>query len=195
MAVADVAHIDIDFGAYEDVHGIADLPAESYHHRWKWTYGLEEVYLQTPYDCNIIRYPLMTTVRRKFIYSLEGEEGVAFPRTSIPVDATISERHISVPFSQMFPFPHATIPNFPESVKDMIAQLPPSLVKQLVKHVEVLATEDETVQYVDQQQPILLASNGGAIPGRASYGWILQIGTTPIAKGKGPTFGDDPRSF
>jgi hypothetical protein len=25
MAVADVAHIDIDFGAYDDVHGIADL--------------------------------------------------------------------------------------------------------------------------------------------------------------------------
>jgi hypothetical protein len=41
----------------------------------------------------------------------------------------------------------------------------------------------------------LIASDGGAIPGRASYGWILQIGPTQIAKGKGPTHGDNPRSF
>jgi hypothetical protein len=33
-------------------------------------------------------------------------------------------------------------------------------------------------------QPILLASNGGAIPGRVLYGWMLQIGNTQIVKGK-----------
>lgn len=37
--------------------------------------------------------------------------------------------------------------------------------------------------------------DGGAIPGRASYGWIIQIGDFPIARGKGPALGDDPRSF
>jgi hypothetical protein len=58
-----------------------------------------------------------------------------------------------------------------------------------------MATEEEITRCLDLQQPILLASNGGAILGRASYGWILQIGTTQIAKGKGPTHGGDPRSF
>jgi hypothetical protein len=27
------------------------------------------------------------------------------------------------------------------------------------------------------------------------YGWILQIGDTPVAKGKGSAYGNDPRSF
>jgi hypothetical protein len=40
-----------------------------------------------------------------------------------------------------------------------------------------------------------MASDGGAIPGRASYGWIIQMGTTKLAKGKGPTHGDNPRLF
>jgi hypothetical protein len=51
-------------------------------------------------------------------------------------------------------------------------------------------------QCLNQQQPIGLACDGGACPGKASYyGWILQIGDTEIVKGKGPAYGDDPRSF
>jgi hypothetical protein len=76
----------------------------------------------------------------------------------------------------------------------MIQQLPPSL-KSLVEHREVLASKEDTNRCLEQQQQIYLASDGGAIPGQASYGWILQIGDTQIAKGKGPTFGDNPRSF
>jgi hypothetical protein len=58
-----------------------------------------------------------------------------------------------------------------------------------------MAREEEMASYIQLQQPILLASDGGAIPGRASYGWIIQIGSKQIAKGKGPMFGTDPRSF
>jgi hypothetical protein len=134
-------------------------------------------------------------VRRKFIYSLVGKEVTDFPRTNFPVEAAISDRHISVPFTQMFPFPaYATTPTQPEMVKDMIEQLPSSL-HHLLKNVEVLVSKAEIVQQLDQQQSILLARDGTAIPGRASYGWIRQIGTTQIAKGKGPAFGDDPRLF
>ena len=43
--------------------------------------------------------------------------------------------------------------------------------------------------------PILLASDGGAVPGRGSFGWVLQVGSTILARGKGPAFGPDPRSF
>jgi hypothetical protein len=51
------------------------------------------------------------------------------------------------------------------------------------------------MQCLQAKQIIRIASDGGAIPGRASYGWIIQIGATPIVKGKGPAHGDDPRSF
>jgi hypothetical protein len=76
----------------------------------------------------------------------------------------------------------------------MIGQLLPSL-RRLMVNVEVLATEEVITHCLDLQQPIWLASDGGAIPRRASFGWILQIGNTPIAKGNGPTYGNDPRSF
>jgi hypothetical protein len=76
----------------------------------------------------------------------------------------------------------------------MIRQLHPSL-KSLVQTVEQLATEAKIINVIESKQTIRITSNRGAIPGRASYGWILQIGDIQIAKGKGPTFGDDPRSF
>jgi hypothetical protein len=34
-----------------------------------------------------------------------------------------------------------------------------------------------------------------SIPGRVANGWILQVGETQIAKGKGPVYGNNPRSF
>jgi hypothetical protein len=73
----------------------------------------------------------------------------------------------------------------------MIEQLPASL-HSLVEHVEVLASERIIMNLLSEQQPIRLASDGSAIPGRASYGWILQIGAIPIAKGKGPAHGALP---
>ncbi len=76
----------------------------------------------------------------------------------------------------------------------MIRQLHPSL-KQLVQNVDQIATEADLLQSIASKETIRIASDGGAIPGRASYGWVIQIGDTQIAKGKGPTFGDDPRSF
>jgi hypothetical protein len=76
----------------------------------------------------------------------------------------------------------------------MIRQLHPSL-KQLVQNVDRIATEADLLQSIASKETIRIASDGGAIPGRASYGWVIQIGDTQIAKGKGPTFGDDPRSF
>jgi hypothetical protein len=58
-----------------------------------------------------------------------------------------------------------------------------------------LASKETIINCFASQQPVYLASDGGAIPGWASYGWILQLGTTQIARGKGPTYGEDPRLF
>jgi hypothetical protein len=135
-----------------------------------------------------------SSIRRKFLYSKEGEAATLLPHDSFPVEATETDQHFSVPFNQMFVFPQSQIPCHPESVKDMIRQLPNSL-RQLVTNVTVMASKAATTRYLQLQQPIFLASDGGAIPGRASYGWIIQIGEHQIARGKGPTFGSDPRSF
>jgi hypothetical protein len=116
------------------------------------------------------------------------------PHESFPVKAIATTRHFSVPSTQMFLFPRSPTIHYPETVNGMICQLPPSL-QHLVNNIKVLVTEEEITRYLNLQQPILLASDGCAIPGRASYGWILQIGSMQIAKGKGPAFSDDPCSF
>jgi hypothetical protein len=116
------------------------------------------------------------------------------PSDSFPVDIVKTNGHFQVSFKQIFPFPHRREPNHPETLRHRIRQLPESL-RQLVNNIEILVPEDTMEQCLDRQEPIYIASDGGAIAGRASFGWIIQIGTTIIAKGKGPTFGDDPRSF
>ncbi len=66
----------------------------------------------------------------------------------------------------------------------MKQQLPDSIQK-LGENVELLATETEVRWALDNQKPLRVASNGGAYPGRASYGWLIQLGDTLVAKGKG----------
>jgi hypothetical protein len=109
------------------------------------------------------------------------------------VEATTSLSHYGVSFQQIFHFPTNEEERYPESISDMIKQLPESL-QRLVDNIETLVTETEATQCLQLQQPIRLEGKGG-YPGRASYGWILQIGDTKIAQGNGPAYGDDPRSF
>jgi hypothetical protein len=65
----------------------------------------------------------------------------------------------------------------------------------LVQNVEQLVSEEIIQQCLERQEILYIASNSGAIPSRTSFGWIIQLGTTQIAKGKGPAHGDDPRLF
>jgi hypothetical protein len=170
------------------------LPAEQVHHHWKWNHDDDFLYYQERKNSKILRYRLQASVRRKFRYFKEGTETPEIPTLSIPVEAEESATHFLVPYTQMFVFPRKTYPNCPDTIRHRINQLPTSL-KQLVDNVEVLASDEAIQECFDAQQHIRLASDGGAIPGRASFGWILQVGDVQIAKGKGPAFGDDPRSF
>jgi hypothetical protein len=76
----------------------------------------------------------------------------------------------------------------------MKQQLPES-IHRLVDNVELVVSETEVIWCLARQQPIHLASDGRAYRGRASFGWILLISDTQVAKGKGPVYGDDPQSF
>jgi hypothetical protein len=108
--------------------------------------------------------------------------------TSFPVDVTTSMRHFSILFNQIFPSLMHPVVHYPETVNAMICQLPQHLVLDQVK---VMATETYITCCMEQQQPILLANNGGStIPAGC-----CMVGVTPVAKGKGPAYRDDPRSF
>jgi hypothetical protein len=43
-------------------------------------------------------------------------------------------------------------------------------IQRLIDHIELLATPNEVLWGLNNQQPLRLASDGGAYPGRASYG-------------------------
>ena len=169
-------------------------PAENNHQKWKWNYAWGVLHVQQTETSPIVRCALQSSVRRKFQFARRGTIVPCVPEESIPVDVTATATHQQVAFSQMFPLPSRPEILPATNIKEMIDQLPKSL-QQLVNHIETMASEEDVNRCLQLQHPIYLASDGGAIPGRASYGWILQIGDTKIARGKGPTYGDDTRSF
>jgi hypothetical protein len=99
------------------------------------------------------------------------------PEIIFSIEATKYPQHHGVPFHQIFPFPRILNRVPPADISDMKKQLPESLY-HLVEHTEPLTTILTVTQCLTQQQPIGLACSGGAYPGKASYGWILQIGNT-----------------
>ncbi len=169
-------------------------PVQKYHHKWRWNYTPDGLVQRTQNNNNIQQHLLQDTVRRHFLFQEEGAVLQTMPTEYFPVEPTRNQHQYTVSFHQIFPYPRDLLPNYPERIADMICQLPSSL-RSLVEHVEQLATDEEITQCLEANQIIRIASDQGAIPGRASYGWIIQIGSTEITKGKGPTHGDDPRSF
>jgi hypothetical protein len=97
------------------------------------------------------------------------------------VAATIYPRLIGVPFHQIFRFLTSSEQLYPESLFDRINQELES-IQQLLDHVEEMVTKTVATQNLDLQQPIRVASDSGAFPGRSSYGWIIQIGKTKVAR-------------
>jgi hypothetical protein len=75
-----------------------------------------------------------------------------------------------------------------------IAALHPSLF-HLVSDTELLLPVEDLAEVFSTKKPIYLASDGGASPRKGSYGWVLQVGDLPIARGKGAAQGSDPHSF
>ncbi len=165
-----------------------------YHHCWTWNYGPDDLFHRDKATDTITRYPFKETIRQQFRFSLTGTVTKALPSQHFPAEATKYPRHYGIPFHQIFQFPTPTDNPTPISIQDMKNQLPISILR-LVDKVETLVMMPEAIWCLEQQQTIRVASDGGAYPGRASFGWILQIGETKSAKGKGPAYGDDPRSF
>jgi hypothetical protein len=118
---------------------------------------------QTNY-LNKTRQQTSSTATHLNRFSREGTRVPAIARQSFPVAVRSVHRYHTMPFTQIFPFPCRVFEPQPETVIHMIQQLPLSL-KSLVEHIEVLASEEDTIRCLEQQQQIYLASGGGAIPG------------------------------
>ena len=131
-------------------------------------------------DCQV---PTTRLYQMEFFFACIGTIVPSIPKDSFPVDVTSMTTHQRVAFTQMSPFPTVTELLPTTTVSQLIEQVPPSL-QQLVKHVHTMAHDGEIHRWLELQQPIYLTSDGSAIPGRASYGWILQIGSMKIARGK-----------
>jgi hypothetical protein len=116
------------------------------------------------------------------------------PQNCFPVTAASGIQYLQVQLKELFPFPRCDYGHATEFIHLCIQALPNSL-QQLPHHVERLVPEETIDSCFSRKEPIYLARDGGAIPGQASFGWFLQIGTAQIAKGKGPAYGDDPRLF
>jgi hypothetical protein len=54
----------------------------------------------------------------------------------------------------------------------MIKQSPKG-IQRLMDNIEILEPKIEVTKGLSEQQPIRLASNRGAYPGKVLYGWIL----------------------
>jgi hypothetical protein len=167
---------------------------EPYHHKWTWNYSLNDIIHQDQETNAITSHPFTKSVQRQFRFTKESNVIAAIPAATFPVEATQFPRHFGVPFHQIFRFPMPPDNTSPTSIQEMKNLLPLSILC-LIDNVETLVTMPEATWCLEQHQAIRVASNGGAHPGRASFGWILQIGDTEIAKGKGPAYGNDPRSF
>jgi hypothetical protein len=169
-------------------------PAKTYHHQWQLNYGQDVLYFQSQDSDSFLGYPEHSFTWRNFQFHKDGVVVTRVPRSnSFPVEVNVSPQYLQVPFKQIFSYSYRQDLHYPEQLWHQIQQLPNSL-QQLVKKVERLVPKDTITNCFELQEPIYIASGGGAIPGRVSFGWILQIGTTQIAKGKGPAYGDGLRN-
>jgi hypothetical protein len=81
-----------------------------------------------------------------------------------------------------------------DSIYDLIVAQPTSR-QEFHQNIESSINKTAIADLLASLAPILLASDGGSVPGWGSLGWVFQVGNHIIARGKGPAYGPDPRSF
>jgi hypothetical protein len=169
------------------------FPRHRSHYQWKYFLHENTLY-KTTATKEYSKLECTKTTRRTTRYALQGERVTTIPLTSQPVEVDTTKDGYVIQGIETFlahpPVSEAT----PATLQDWI-RLQPQSHQELLQEVELAADETEIAELLAKPAPILLASDGGAVPGRGSFGWVLQIGSQIIARGKGPAYGPDPRSF
>ena len=126
-----------------------------------------------------------TTTRRHRSYCMSGNRVQTIPLNSTPVGIRHKRQEVQLLLEDQFTAATVAREREPVSLEELIADQHPSHW-DLLQGVELTLPESELGALLESTSPIMLASDGGAVPGRGSYGWVLQIGKTIIARGKGP---------
>ncbi len=160
---------------------------------WKSYADLEYLYQRQEWEERFTRHSLIKINRRDNQYTEHGAETEELPSTSYPVTAIHRANSFEVQRVEFFTIPSSE-PDVPSTLIKQIAQLPDSL-SQLLDDTEMLVSETDIGEALSKNETLYLASDGGAATNKGSYGWVLQVGLLPIARGKGRAQGSDPRSF
>jgi hypothetical protein len=81
-------------------------------------------------------------------------------------------------------------------MKTLLLTLQPNpRVTRNLQDIDLAMTEQALAKLLEMPTPIYLTSDGGAVPGKGSFGWVIQVGDTIIACGKGLAYGPDPCLF
>ena len=161
--------------------------------RWSTYADLENLYQRNDWHESFTQHSLTQINRRDNQYAAEGVEIDTLPTNCHPVTATTRDNGIEVQRVEFFTM-HTAEQESSQTLSAQIAQLPESL-SQLLQDVTILIPEEDIATALSSSETLYLASDGGAVTNKGSYGWVLQAGPLPIAKGKGWAQGSDPRSF
>jgi hypothetical protein len=164
------------------------------HHIWKHNLDGDNLYHTREADTTFHRYHHTGSTRRHYRYTPTNDPPRSLPPQSYPVSVSYKGQNFDVNREDMSAPPSIPPVLIPESIFDLIAVQHPSH-QELLQDIDISITDIELLTLLSTSAPILLASDGGAVPGRGSFGWVVQVGDRIIARGKGPAYGPDPRSF
>jgi hypothetical protein len=116
------------------------------------------------------------------------------PSNGQPVIALHKGKFLEIGRDNIFPTSLIAAAPAYETIYDRIAAQPQSH-QDLLQDVELAIDEAAMEELLSTPSPILMASNGGVVPGHGSFGWVIKLGASIIARGKGQAHGPDPRSF
>jgi hypothetical protein len=90
-----------------------------YHHKGRWNYGQDALYILTQ-DGEPQGYSEQSFARCHFQFSKVGVEVTGALTNSFPVEISKTPEHFQVSFKQVFPFPYCRELNQPETIKHQL---------------------------------------------------------------------------
>jgi hypothetical protein len=163
------------------------------HHQWESIVSGDKLYKATEKSSTYRCSSSIAVTRRITRYATAAEPVREIPISGQPITIQSTTTGHEVQNEDVMPIEEVEI-STPDSIYDRIAKQPTSH-QELLQNIELSMDEIELATTLAEKAPVWLASDGGAVPGRGSYGWVLRVGQRIIARGKGPAHGPDPRSF
>jgi hypothetical protein len=166
--------------------------------KWNFFYSRSSIRLYDASSRSIKAYPPHKIRKRPKnpvrVYAMSTFAIVpTLPSDVVPVDVTIERDRYCTPTIIPSIVPSAPAPTPPTTWTAFLASLP-LWERSLFPDVTVLDLPT-LLSAVADNVDLYLASDGGAIPLKGSFGAVLATDDTIIVEGRGRAYGQDPRSF